>query len=59
MSRDTFLNYREYIPKLVANEGFIALYRGFWPTFWRDMPAWAAYFYFFAAFKEIFAKMNS
>jgi solute carrier family 25 (mitochondrial carnitine/acylcarnitine transporter), member 20/29 len=59
MSRDNFLKYREYVPKLVATEGFTALYKGFWATFWRDMPAWAAYFYFYAAFKELFGKLSA
>ena len=55
MSRDSFLNYREYIPKLIANEGFVALYRGFWATFWRDVPSWGIYFYVFEKCKQEFA----
>lgn len=59
MTKDRFLNYRQDIPRMIANEGFFSLYKGFWATFWRDMPSWASYFYFYAAFKELFSKINT
>jgi len=39
--------------RTVINEvGIFGLYRGFWPLFWRDVPAWAVYFWAYELFKN-------
>ena len=32
------------------------MFKGFWPTFFRDVPGWAVYFYAYEAFKIICAR---
>ena len=46
--------YREAIPKIVRNEGFFALYKGITPLIFRDVPAFAIYFWSYEFLKEIF-----
>ena len=31
----------------------MGFYKGFWATFWRDVPGWAIFFYAYEAFKNI------
>jgi len=40
-----FVIYSEAIPKLVAEEGYGALYKGFNALLMRDFPGWGTYFY--------------
>lgn len=35
----------------MRDEGVRGLFRGFWVTFWRDLPSWAAYFWAYELFK--------
>mmetsp|Transcript_30996 Transcript_30996/g.22529 ORF Transcript_30996/g.22529 Transcript_30996/m.22529 type:complete len:139 (-) Transcript_30996:445-861(-) len=44
IKRDGFVKYSEAIPELIANEGYLGLYKGFVPCFCRDVPAWGVYF---------------
>jgi hypothetical protein len=45
------INYREYIPKIIKNEGYQGLYKGVWATFWRDVPGLGLYFFSYEYFK--------
>lgn len=29
------------------------MFRGFWITFWRDLPSWAAYFWAYELLKDL------
>ncbi|TNV77299.1 hypothetical protein FGO68_gene3304 [Halteria grandinella] len=43
--------YREQLPLLLKSEGPRGLFKGFWATFWRDVPGWAVYFYAYEGLK--------
>ena len=30
------------------------MYKGFWATFWRDVPGWGVYFYAYEGLKVLF-----
>ncbi len=40
------------IKRITQGEGKLALYKGFWATFWRDVPAWGAFFYSYEFLKK-------
>ena len=40
-----FVVYKEAIPKLIAEEGYRGLYKGFMALLMRDFPGWGTYFY--------------
>lgn len=45
--------------ELVEQYGFRqGIYRGFWPMFWRDVPAWATYFWGYDFFKSLFTRKD-
>ena len=50
------MNYRTAIPDLVKQSGVRGLYRGYWPLFWRDVPAWATYFWAYDVLKQSFVE---
>lgn len=50
------ISYREDIPAILKSEGYMGLYRGFWPTFWRDVPALGLYFYSYDYLKTQYRK---
>jgi len=54
MNKDGYLRYKHEISRMVKLEGFRSLYKGFWPTFWREIPGWGVYFYVYDAYKEYF-----
>ena len=45
--------------QLVKNEGYRVLFNGYWPTFWRDVPGWAIYFYSYELQKAIYERHRS
>ena len=45
------LPYSQVIGEIVRSDGWVGLYRGFWPMIYRDVPGWAAYFYVYEAAK--------
>jgi hypothetical protein len=47
------------LPKIIKNEGFKGLYKGFWPTFIREVPGWGSYFYAYEALKDILKDKDS
>ena len=54
VNRETYIVYSEYVPNIIRNEGFFALYNGALCQMGRDVPAWAFYFWSYAAFKDYF-----
>ena len=48
------MKYSQAIPKLISNEGFLGLYKGFLALVLRDVPGWGVYFYTYAVFKRFF-----
>ena len=52
MSKERFINYREDLSKIISNEGFRGMYKGFWATFWRDVPSCGLFFYVFELLKQ-------
>ena len=51
-SRVETLRYRTVMRNIINNEGVKGLFRGFWITFWRDLPSWAAYFWSYELLKS-------
>ena len=35
------------------------MYKGFWATFWRDVPGWGVYFYAYEALKVLCSRTMS
>jgi hypothetical protein len=58
-NKERMINYREYIPKIIKNEGYRGLYKGFWPTFWRDVPGLGLYFFSYEYFKKTFSSFTN
>jgi hypothetical protein len=38
------VNYSSLFKSISRDHGTMGLYRGFWATFWRDVPNWGVYF---------------
>ena len=53
MNRAENLKYRIAIPRLMRQEGFWGLYKGFAAFAMRDIPGWGVYFYAFAFLKRV------
>ena len=51
-SRVETIKYRKVLASILAQEGYKGLFRGFWITFWRDLPSWAAYFWAYELLKD-------
>lgn len=51
-NRDGFMSYENAVRALYKEGGIPALYRGFWPTFAREVPAWAGYFWCYEFLKD-------
>ena len=45
MTKDGRLCYRTEIRRLINEQGPKGLFRGFWATFWREVPCLCVYFY--------------
>ena len=41
---------------LVNQYDYRGIYRGYWPLFWRDVPAWSCYFWAYDFFKYHFVR---
>ena len=39
------MSYRKEFNMIVRNEGFLGLYKGFWPQVARDIPGRGIYFF--------------
>lgn len=52
--RTESIPYRVVVPQLIRNEGFMALYKGFWALAARDVPGWATYFWTYEVLKDQF-----
>jgi len=52
------LTIRQLLPIIVKNEGFSALYRGFWVNCLRDVPGWGIYFYLYEYTKAISKRLR-
>jgi solute carrier family 25 carnitine/acylcarnitine transporter 20/29 len=51
-NRKEYINYRNEIRELVSDKGYRGIYRGYWPLFWRDVPAWGTYFWAYELLKR-------
>lgn len=40
-------SYLHLIKSLYKENGFRSIYRGFWATFWRDVPMFGAFFFIY------------
>lgn len=49
--KERMSSYREMVPEILKTEGYRGLYRGFWATFWRDVPGLGFYFYIYEYLK--------
>ena len=45
VNRVETVRYREEIPRLISNEGYMGLYKGFGALVCRDVPGWGVYFF--------------
>jgi solute carrier family 25 carnitine/acylcarnitine transporter 20/29 len=45
VKKEAFPQYKRDFNQIVKNEGYPALYKGFWATMWRDVPGWGVYFW--------------
>jgi hypothetical protein len=52
MTIDSKVNYQREITKITREQGAKGLFRGFWATFWRDVPTWGVYFYVYELIKS-------
>ncbi len=52
-SKDSNYTYRSQIPQIIKNEGYKGLFKGFWATFFRDVPGWGVYFYAYEGLKAL------
>ncbi len=43
---------------MIHDEGYRGIYKGFWATFWRDVPGWGVYFYVYEKLKNILGVKN-
>ena len=43
---------------IIKNEGYRGIMKGFWPTFYRDVPGWAVYFYAYEGLKTLFKHLS-
>jgi solute carrier family 25 carnitine/acylcarnitine transporter 20/29 len=37
----------------LKNDGVKGMFKGYWPTFFRDVPGWAVFFYAYELFKKL------
>lgn len=51
-NRTSSINYRQTIAEIIRKEGPKGMYKGFWPLFYRDVPAWGFYFWAYELLKE-------
>ena len=52
MTKDGKLSYTREFSRIMQQDGCRGLFRGFWATFWRDVPTWGIYFGCYTKFKE-------
>ena len=53
MTKDGKLDYWNKIKSIKRDKGLLkGIYRGFWATFWRDVPNWGVYFMCFEKLKQ-------
>jgi solute carrier family 25 carnitine/acylcarnitine transporter 20/29 len=45
MTKEGRINYNAEVNNVLKTQGMMGLYRGFWSTFWRDVPNWGLYFF--------------
>ena len=45
-------SYTELVRELYAENGIKSIYRGFWATFWRDVPIFGAFFFIYEFWKR-------
>ena len=49
-------SYTKLIRKLYQERGIKALYRGYWATFWRDVPTFGAFFFVYDYLSRLFIR---
>ena len=50
------MTIRQLIAQTYRIDGLGGYYKGFWSTFWRDVPGWGVYFYSYEGLKELFKR---
>ena len=56
MDLDNMTSYPKMIKQLYSENGIRSLYRGYWSTFWRDVPLFGAYFFVYEFLCKQFIK---
>jgi hypothetical protein len=51
---NSMTSYKVLLPHILSTEGYQGLYKGFWPTFWRDVPGLGLYFFTYDYLKKVF-----
>lgn len=59
IQREGKISYNGEVRRVLRSEGVQGLYRGFWTTAWRDVPAWAVFFTTFDYLKRAYVSDNS
>lgn len=56
MDTENFTHYVEVIKEIYKQDGVKGFYRGYWPTFWRDVPSFASFFFVYEYIQRGFIK---
>jgi hypothetical protein len=51
-------HYVEIINKIYQQNGIKGFYRGYWATFWRDVPSYGAFFFIYEYIKRYLIKKD-
>ena len=49
-------SYTQLIRELYSENGIRSLYKGFWATFWRDVPIFGAFFFIYEYLSKAFIR---
>jgi solute carrier family 25 carnitine/acylcarnitine transporter 20/29 len=49
-------SYAGLIKELYSERGIRSLYKGYWATFWRDVPIFGAFFFIYEYLNKMFIK---
>lgn len=49
-------HYQMIVKQLYKEKGIRGLYRGYWATFWRDVPTYGLFFFVYEGLKKIICK---
>lgn len=49
-------SYTQLVKELYSENGIRSLYKGFWGTFWRDVPIFGAFFFIYEYLQRLFIR---